>query len=225
MEFKNKVAVITGASRGIGCAISKRLVAEGMKVYCLSRTKPAELVDGVTYLYADVSKAKLVAEAVTQIVEPVDLLINNAGVMRRGNYWEITEEEFDLVMSVDMKGPWLMFKYLRDKLAKGAMTLQSNSKNSLQMKENTFAYTLAKLADLEIDKLVAKDRPDLDMRVAHFGPVDTLLEWTDYSEEEKAEKMKIAIQPDEAADWTMKLIKSDQKRLVYDVESKVYMLV
>lgn len=225
MEFKNKVAVITGASRGIGYAISKRLVAEGMKVYCLSRTKPKELVDGVIYLYADVSKEKLVAEAVAQIAEPIDFLINNAGVMRRGIYSEISEEDFDLVMSVDIKGPWLMFKHLKDKLAKGAMTLQSNSKNALQLKADTFPYTLAKLADLEVDKLVAKDRPDLDMRVAHFGPVDTLLEWTGYSAEQKAEKMKVAIQPDEAADWAMKLIKSDKKRLVYDADSKTYSLV
>jgi NAD(P)-dependent dehydrogenase (short-subunit alcohol dehydrogenase family) len=225
MNFQNKVAVITGGSAGMGYALSKELVAAGMKVYSLSRSKPAELVEGVTYLSADVSKEAEVRAAAALIAEPVDLLVNNAGVMRRGHYWEIGEEQFDLVWNVDVKGFWLVFKYFREKLVKGAVTLQINSKNALSLKADTFVYTLSKLADLNIDQIVAKDRVDLDMRVAHFGPVDTVLEWTDYSNEQKAEKMKMALTVDESAKLTMDLLRSDLKQLVFVDRENRYEMV
>ncbi|MCC6643437.1 SDR family oxidoreductase, partial [Candidatus Peregrinibacteria bacterium] len=165
-----------------------------------------------------------VVTALSKVSEPVDLLINNAGRMKRANYWELSESDFEAVWGVDVKGIWLMFKHLRGKLAQGAMTVQTNSKNALQVKANTFAYTLSKLADLSIDEIVVKDRPDLDMRVAHLGPVDTPLEWTDYSAEQKAEKMKIVITPTEAAKLMMDLIRSDKKKLIYKVDECKYEL-
>jgi NAD(P)-dependent dehydrogenase (short-subunit alcohol dehydrogenase family) len=216
--------VITGASSGIGYALSGELTGEGAKVYCLSRTKPVDPVKGVLYLQADLTQEEDVRAAIEQIMEPVDLLVNNAGMMKRGHYYEISADEFDKVWSIDVKGSWLMFKYLRDKLVKGAMTLQINSKNSLILKADTFAYTLSKLADLQIDALVAKDRTDLDMRVAHFGPVNTLLEWTDYTDLQKAEKMKVALTPDQAGKLVFDLIRSDKKRLVYKDEENIYLM-
>lgn len=225
MEFKNKVAVITGGCSGIGYALTKELIAEGMKVYSICRRKPATEVAGVIYLSADVSDEGQLIAALAEVKEPVDLLVNNAGKMKRANYWELSDEDFEMVWSVDVKGNWLMFKHLRDRLSKGAMTVQTNSKNSLQLKADTFAYTLSKLADLDIDKLVAKDRVDLDMRVVHLGPVDTPLEWTDYSSEQKAEKLKIAITPADAAKLMMDLIKSDKKTLLYNEEAHSYTMI
>lgn len=224
MNLQNKIVVVTGASSGIGYALSQELTKAGAKVYSLSRSKPAVLVEGVVYLQADLTKEQEVLAAANQIAEPVDLLVNNAGVMKRGHYHEITAEQFDMVWNLDVKGLWLMFKHFRNKLINGAMTLQINSKNSLILKADTFVYTLSKLADLEIDKLVAKDRSDLDMRVAHFGPVDTALEWTDYSEAQKAEKMQVALTPQQAGELIFNLIKSDQKRLIYLDDQNSYVM-
>jgi NAD(P)-dependent dehydrogenase (short-subunit alcohol dehydrogenase family) len=215
MEFKGKTAVVTGASRGIGYALSKLLVKEGMKVYSISRTLPAEPVAGVNYLIADVTVEKQIQAAVKQIDEPVDLLVNNAGVMRRGNYDQIAVEDFDLVWSVNVKGIWLMFKNLGEKLREGAMTLQINSKNSLTMKAEAFPYTLSKLAAVEVDELITKTRPDLDMKIIYLGRVDTALEWTGYSAKEKAERLPTAMSPDSAAKLIMSLLCSDAGQLVY----------
>lgn len=215
MKLKGKTAVITGASRGIGYALSKRLVAEGMKVYSLSRTLPVEPVKGVNYLIADVTIEKQVVAAIGKIKGNVDMLINNAGVMRRGDFDEIAVEDFDLVWSVNVKGIWLMFKNLGAKLAEGAMTLQINSKNSLTMKAEAFPYTLSKLAAVEIDELIAKKRPDLDMKIIYLGRVDTVLEWTDYSAKEKAERLPTAMSPDNAAELIMSLIGSEAGQLIY----------
>ncbi len=222
MEVKNKIAVVTGASSGIGYALSAELVKAGAKVYCLSLDKPAVPVDGVVYLEVDLTQEKAVADAVLQIMEPVDILVNNAGVMRRGHYYEIGADDFDLVWNVAVKGYWLMFKYLRDKLVNGAMTVQINSKNALVKKADTFVYTLSKLADLEIDALVAQDRPDLDMRVAHLARVDTALEWTGYTEAQKAEKIVTALSPERAGELVSELIRSDFTRLVPLGESVEY---
>jgi len=224
MDLKNKIVVVTGASSGIGYALSKELTKAGAKVYCLSRSKPTSPVEGVVYLQADLTKEADVINAVKLIMEPVGLLVNNAGMMKRGNYYEISAEEFDQVWNIDVKGPWLMLKHLRDRLVKGAMTLQINSKNSLLLKADTFIYTLSKLADLEIDKIVAKDRSDLDMRVAYFGPVDTALEWTDYSDVQKAEKMKVALNTVQAGELIINFIQSDKKKLIYKDSENVYVM-
>lgn len=224
MELNNKIVVITGGSSGIGHAISAELAKSGAKVYSLSRTIPAAKVEWVIYLQADLTRENDVAAAIAQIPGSIDLLINNAGMMKRANYWELSVEDFDKVWAVDVKGFWLMFKHCRGKLANGAMTLQINSKNSRILKADTFIYTLSKMADLAIDKLVAKDRLDLDMRVAHFGPVDTVLEWTDTDADMKAEKMKVALTVAEAGHWALELINSDKKTLVYDDGAKGYYL-
>ena len=224
MEFKNKVVVVTGGSAGIGYAITVELAKLGAKVYSLSRSVPELKVEGVTYLKADLTREQEVQAAIVKVPGSIDLLINNAGKMKRGHYWEINAEEFDQVLAVDVKGFWLMFKYCREKLAKGAVTLQINSKNSRILKADTFAYSLSKVADLAIDKLVAKDRADLDMRVAHFGPVDTALEWTETDAKTKAKKMEIALTPLEASNLVMNLLNSTQKTLVYDDVSNRYVL-
>lgn len=142
--------------------------------------------------------------------------------MKRGYFWEINVEEFDQVWAVDVRGFWLMFKYTRQKLAKGGMTLQINSKNFRSLKADTFIYTLSKAADVIIDQIVAKDRPDLDMRVAYFGPVDTVLEWTGYNAEQKAKKMEIALNKEEAGKLILDLVNSDKKTLIYDEEGHKY---
>jgi len=222
MDFYNKVAVVTGASSGIGYAISAELVAAGAKVYGLSRSVPEKPVGGVVYLQVDLTQAAQVAAVAAQIPEMVDLLVNNAGMMQRGHFWEISAEEFDQVWAINVKGIWLMFKYFKDKLVQGATTVQINSKNSRILKADTFIYSLSKSAALDVDRLVAKARPDLDMRVAHFGPVDTPLEWTGYNAEQKAEKMKVALTPEQSAKLVVNLLSSEKKTLVYGGEENTY---
>ncbi len=224
MDWTDKTVLITGASSGIGYAISAELTAVGAKVYSFSRSVPAVKVVGVTYLQADLTIEADVSAAVAQVPGQIDLLINNAGMMKRAHYWEIDAVDFDKVWSIDVKGFWLMFKYTREKLAKGAMTLQINSKNARQLKADTFIYTLSKCANLVLDQLVAKDRSDLDMRVAYFGPVDTVLEWTDYNAEQKAKKMEVALTKEEAGKWVMQLIDSDKRALLYDDQKNEYSL-
>src|SRR5687768_15266927 len=115
MRLAGRIAVITGAARGIGRATAERLLAEGAKVLVsdidverLHQTaKEIGSSDNVFALAADVSKKaevdQLVAEAVRQF-GGIDIMVNNAGIAPVVDFLDVTEEILDRVLSVNLKG-------------------------------------------------------------------------------------------------------------------------
>jgi 3-oxoacyl-[acyl-carrier protein] reductase len=116
-EFSNKVAVVTGAGRGIGLAIAKRLADGGAKVAVISRTeascrKAAEEINAAhpdaAWAYAlDVADGAAVNAAAGRIIEQlgkVDILVNNAGVTRDGLSMRMSEEDWNTVLDTNLKG-------------------------------------------------------------------------------------------------------------------------
>lgn len=121
MRLKGKVAVVTGAGTGIGQAIAAYLAEEGasVTVNCHER-KAQETVDrikkvGGMYIVvqADVSKADDVDRLISRTVEKfgrLDILVNNAGIYRSHLAHETSEEEWDTVIDVNLKGAFLCSK-------------------------------------------------------------------------------------------------------------------
>jgi glucose 1-dehydrogenase len=119
MRLEAKVALITGAGRGIGRGIAKRFAAEGADLvlnYAHSADAAEELRRQVAAggrraitLRADVGQVgqarEMVAEAVRQMGR-LDVLVNNAGIEKEAPFWEVTEEDYDLVLAVNLKGPF-----------------------------------------------------------------------------------------------------------------------
>src|SRR5579863_2257442 len=115
-----KVALVTGAGRGIGRDIAQRLGREGYACGLIARTKSqleetAELIrkQGGKALVTptDVSKREQVAaavEAVERELGPISVLINNAGAYLRKPFLEITDEDFDFQMKVNCYGPFFV---------------------------------------------------------------------------------------------------------------------
>jgi 3-oxoacyl-[acyl-carrier protein] reductase len=116
-ELGDKVAVVTGAGRGIGLAIARRLAHEGAKVAAISRTESnarsaaaqiSEAHPGRAKGYAvDMADAAAVAAAAKQILEDfgkVDILVNNAGVTRDGLTMRMSDEDWDVVLTTNLKG-------------------------------------------------------------------------------------------------------------------------
>ena len=121
MKLRNKIALITGASRGIGKSIALAMAREGANIAVCYNTnyKEAQKVNkniakfGVkasTYKL-DVTDRKSVKKAVTNIKATfgrIDILINNAGINITNDFDKITDSDWDKVVDVDMKGPFIV---------------------------------------------------------------------------------------------------------------------
>ena len=100
-----KVAVLTGGTSGIGMQTALALRSAGYTVYELSRR--AQGVEGISHLVADVTDEDAVNAAVDEIVSregKIDVLVNNAGIAQQKMFCDITEQDFDRMMAVTVKG-------------------------------------------------------------------------------------------------------------------------
>lgn len=115
-----RVAIVTGGARGIGAAASRRLAADGMAVAVLDLKESdcAGTVDAITSaggralaVGGDVSQADLVEAAVKKVAAelgPPAVLVNNAGVLRDNLLFKMTEDDWDTVLGVHLRGAFLM---------------------------------------------------------------------------------------------------------------------
>lgn len=116
MRLESKVAVVTGAARGIGYAVVQAFLSEGAKVALWDVSEPMlsqarsrlnAPEDRVMFQVVDVTRSAQVAEAMERVestLGPVDIQINNAGVTRDAMLHKMTDEDWDRVIDVNLKG-------------------------------------------------------------------------------------------------------------------------
>jgi len=120
------IAIITGAGNGIGKAISQRLAEDGFFVLLVdidksSADKAVEEIglDKATCYVCDISDEKQVAAMYRSIEETygrIDVLVNNAGIIRDNMIWNMEMADFDMVINVNLKGTWLMCREAAKKM-------------------------------------------------------------------------------------------------------------
>ena len=123
-DWKGKLAVITGASSGIGKAIALKLASEKMNLVLLSGTRLSNLEStkelaikygvSVDIIPGDLTNNKWLDSAISEINAKykVDVLINNAGVAHHTAFCDVSEEEFDKIMNINFKAPYFITKGL-----------------------------------------------------------------------------------------------------------------
>lgn len=170
--LKNKVAVITGGSRGIGKAIALEFAANGADVallYAGNRDAAGQTVEqalqyGVRAIayQCDVRSFQAVKDTVTEILKDfgfVDILVNNAGITRDGLLLSMSEENFDDVIDTNLKGAFNMIRHLYSHMMKRrrGTIINISSVSGLMGNAGQANYSSAKAGIIGLTKTVARE--------------------------------------------------------------------
>jgi 2-keto-3-deoxy-L-fuconate dehydrogenase len=182
-SLEGKVAVITGGSRGIGKSISSRFAHHGAVVHILDvddesgtelAKKLSERGSKVYFHHADVTDQPAILdlfEKIYQTDQRLDILVNNAGIAHIGNLENTTEEDFDRIYSVNVKGVYNCSHAAIGYLKKqgGSILNMASVAASLGIADR-FAYSMSKGAVLTMTYSIAKDYLDDNIRCNSISP-------------------------------------------------------
>jgi len=172
-----KVCIVSGGSQGIGLAIAERFLSAGYHVYNF------DLLSSETghYVHCDVRSSVSIHRAVRHVMGKeghIDVLISNAGVHFSGNIEYTTEEDFENLMAINVKGTYLLLKscisFLKEQ--QGNIVLIA-SEQAFVGKQNSFAYNASKAAVAAMARTMAADYADYQVRCNAVcpGTIDTPL--------------------------------------------------
>ena len=191
MKLKDKIAIVTGATKGIGVAIAKVYAQEGAKVVLAGRTENLgnEVVAEIRQnggdaimVVCDMSKTSDINNLVAKTVARyggVDIVVNNAGVNHSANFFDITEEDWDWVMSVDLKGSFFLgqeaARVMIDQGRSGSIINISSVMAVLALADQ-IPYCAAKGGVNQMTKAMALALIDKGIRVNAVGPGPVMTE-------------------------------------------------
>ena len=189
LRLENKVALITGGSRGIGAAIVKRLAGEGADValtYISNEEQANQLVQetralGVKALaiHADSADAKALVAAVERTASElggIDILVNNAGIAVVGSPDEYRLEDFDRTLSINVRAVFVAIQAALRHMKEGGRIITIGSCNAERMPFTGGAvYAMSKAALVGLVKGLARDLGPRGITINNVqpGPVDT----------------------------------------------------
>jgi 3-oxoacyl-[acyl-carrier protein] reductase len=196
-SLNNKVILITGASRGIGAQMARSLAAQGAKVvvnYATSSKEAQAVVHDITQqggaaimVKADVSKEEEVNNLFNITIKEfgkIDVLINNAGVMKTVPVKDSTVADFDQHFNINVKGVFLALKQAATKLADNGIIINVSSSTTKMMLPGYGIYSATKSAVEQMTRVFAKEiGRGISVNAIAPGPTSTELFLNGKSEE------------------------------------------
>jgi 3-oxoacyl-[acyl-carrier protein] reductase len=182
MRLQNKVALVTGAGQGIGRAVAQRFAAEGARVACadINLTSAEETAAAIRAaggdaksLFLDVGRRESVETAVRTAVDwagRIDVLINNAGITRDARMVKMTDEQFDAVININLKGVWLCTQAVTPHMPAGGSIVNAASVVALYGNFGQTNYVAAKSAVVGMTKTWARELGPSGIRVNAIAP-------------------------------------------------------
>lgn len=183
MKLPGKVAIVTGASRGIGRQVAIQLAQSGVKVtvnYSTSRAQAEEVVKMIKQfggqavaIQADVSKVceveALFSETLKQFGR-VDILVNTAGIMENNAITDVTEEIFDRHFALNVKGPYFACQQAMKHMAQGGTIINFSTSVSGSMLPTYSVYAATKGAVEQLTRQLAKEFASKDIVINCIAP-------------------------------------------------------
>lgn len=185
MQFSNKTVVVTGGSKGIGAGCARVFHREGGRVVVLDTDEITghilcdELGERTLFVKCDVSKENEVIDAMARAVSEfggIDVLVNNAGIIQFFNVTATTEENWDRVMDINVKGAFFCAKHAIPHMQKGGagVVVNISSVQAYVVQANVAAYATSKAAIIGLTRSIAVDyAPDIRCVALCPGGVDT----------------------------------------------------
>lgn len=196
--LKNKIAIVTGASKGIGATVARTLAGAGASVvvnYAGSKDAAEEVVSDITAaggtavaIQGDVSKPGDVKSLFAQTISHfgrVDILVNNAGVMITKQIAETTDEEFDKQFNTNVKGVFNTLREAATYLADNGSVLNFSTSVNRIMLPGYATYVATKAAVEQLTRVFAKEvgKRGINVNSISPGPTNTELFTNGKSEE------------------------------------------
>ena len=207
MRLKDRVAIVTGAARGLGRAYALRLAAEGAHVVVADITDGAETVNEVKkkggdaiYIKTDVTSEESTKEMAQKAIERfgrIDILVNNAALFAdlvKRPFWEIPAAEWDKVMAVNVKGPFLCAKAVYPQMKKQGKGKIINVSSGTFYKglPHFLHYVVSKGANVALSRSMARELGDACINVNTIAPGYTETEVLKERPQDPPEVIKMA---------------------------------